>query len=66
MESFHTLLIAAAIVLGLLVVLRWIITPRPKPQAPAPRAHRAPGTPGAGSAWDGAARRRRDLASTGS
>ena len=66
MENFHTLLIAAAIVLGLLVVLRWIFTPRPKPQAPAPRAQRAPSTPGAGNAWDGAARRRRDLASTGS
>ena len=65
METFQTLLIAAAIALGLLVVLRWIFTPRPKTQAPAPRAHRTPGTPGAGSAWDGAARRRRDLASTG-
>jgi len=60
MENFQTLLIAAAIALGLLVVLRWIFTPRP--QAPAPRTPRAPGTD---SAWDGAARRRRDLASTG-
>ncbi len=66
MENFHALLIAAAIALGLLVVLRWIFTPRPKPQAPAPRAPRAPSAPGAGGAWDGAARRRRDLASTGS
>jgi hypothetical protein len=57
-----TLLIATAIALALLVVLRWIFTPRRKPQAPAPRAPRAPGTDGA---WDGAARRRRDLASTG-
>ena len=63
MENFQTLLIAAAIALGLLVALRWIFTPRPKPQAPAPRTPRAPGTDGA---WDGAARRRRDLASTGS
>jgi hypothetical protein len=65
MENFQTLLIAAAIALGVLVVLRWIFTPRHRPQAPAPRAHRAPSTPGAGGAWDGAARRRRDLASTG-
>ena len=63
MENVQILLIAAAIVL---VVLRWIFTSRPKPQAPAPRAHRTPGAPGAGGAWDGAARRRRDLASTGS
>lgn len=63
MQNFHTLLIAVAIVLGLLVVLRWIFTPRPKLQAPAPRAPRAPRTDGA---WDAAARRRRDLASTGS
>ena len=54
-----TLLIATAIALALLVVLRWIFTPRRKPQAPAPRA---PSTDGA---WNGAARRRRDLASTG-
>jgi hypothetical protein len=63
MENFQTLLIAAAIALALLVVLRWIFTPRRKPQAIAPRAPRAPRTD---SAWDGAARRRRDLASTGS
>jgi hypothetical protein len=62
MENLQTLLIVAATALGLLVVLRWIFTPRPKPEAPAPRAPRAPSTDGA---WDGAARRRRDLASTG-
>ena len=55
MENLQILLIAAAITLGVLVVLRWIFTPRPKPQAPAPRAPRAPGTSGAGGAWDGAA-----------
>ena len=66
MENLQTLLIAAAIALGVLVVLRWIFTPRRKPQAPAGRAPRAPSTAGAAGAWDGAARRRRDLASTGS
>lgn len=63
MEDLQTLLIAAAIALALLVVLRWIFTPRRKPQAIEPRAPRAPRTDGA---WDAAARRRRDLASTGS
>jgi hypothetical protein len=54
----YVLLIAAAVALGLLVVLKWIFAPRRRPHAP--RAH-APRTDGADGAWDGAARRRRDL-----
>ena len=54
MDQTHILLIAVA--LALLVVLRWIFMPRRRPHRPAPRAA------GAGGAWDGAARRRRDLA----
>jgi len=59
MENLQIVLIAAAIPLGVLAVLRWIFAPRPKRPAPAPRAQ------GAAGAWDGAARRRRDLVSTG-
>ena len=60
MDHTHILLIAVAVAvaaaLGLAVVLRWIFTPRRRAQGPAPRAA------GASGAWDGAARRRRDLA----
>jgi hypothetical protein len=56
------LLITAAVALALAVVLRWIFTPRRNHRAPAARAPQAPSAPGAGDAWDGAARRRRDLA----
>lgn len=59
MDPFHILLIAAAVALGLSVVLRWIFTPRRKPRSPALCAPQAPRTDGA---WDAAARRRRDLA----
>jgi len=59
MGNLQIVLIAAATALGVLVVLRWIFAPRPKQPAPAPRAS------GTAGAWDGAARRRRDLASTG-
>jgi hypothetical protein len=65
MDHTHILMIAAAIAIGVLVVLRWIFLPQRKPRGSAPRASDAPGTPnapGAGGAWDGAARRRRDLA----
>lgn len=55
MDPNQTLLIGAAIAIGFLVVLRWIFTPRRKPRGSAPSAPRADG------AWDGAARRRRDL-----
>jgi hypothetical protein len=57
MDHTYFLPIAAAIATGLLVVLRWIFAPRRKPHAPASHAPR-----GTGGAWDGAARRRRDLA----
>jgi hypothetical protein len=59
MHETYTLLITAAVALALLVVLRWIFTPRRKHRDPAPHAPRAAGADGA---WDGAARRRRDLA----
>lgn len=62
MGNLQIVLIAAAVALGVLVVLGWIFAPRPKLPAPAPRAS---GTAGAAGAWDGAARRRRDLASSG-
>jgi hypothetical protein len=60
----YTLLITAVVALALLVVLRWIVTPRRNYRGPAARAPHAPSAPapGAGDAWDGAARRRRDLA----
>jgi hypothetical protein len=61
MDHTHILLIAAAIATALLVVLRWIFAPRRKPHASATHVH-APRAPGADGAWDGAARRRRDLA----
>jgi hypothetical protein len=61
MDQTHILLIAAAIALGLLVVLRWIFTPRRPPCGSAPRGP-APRATDADGAWDGAARRRRDLA----
>jgi hypothetical protein len=61
MDQTHILLIAAAIALGLLVVLRWIFSPRCPPRSSAPRGP-APRAAGADGAWDGAARRRRDLA----
>jgi hypothetical protein len=63
MDHTHILMIAAAIAIGVLVVLRWIFLPQRKPHGP---ASHAPRTPGADRAWDSAARRRRDLASTGS
>ena len=68
MDYTHILMIAATIAIGVLVVLRWIFLPQRKPRGSAPHAPRAsgaPGTPsapGASGAWDGAARRRRDLA----
>ena len=62
MDHTHLLLIAVAVALGLSVVLRWIFTPRRKPGEPAARAPRAPRAAAADGAWDGAARRRRDLA----
>jgi len=58
----HTLLITAVVALALLVVLRWIVTPRRRPHGPDGRAQDAPSAPGTDGAWEGAARRRRDLA----
>ncbi len=64
MDHTH-LLIAAAIATALLFVLRWIFTPRRRPQgrgAPRGDATAPTTTPPAEGTWDGAARRRRDLA----
>ena len=61
MDHIHILLIAIAVALGLSVVLSWIFTPRRKPRDPSPRAPQAPRAAAADGAWDGAARRRRDL-----
>jgi hypothetical protein len=60
----HTfiLLIAAVAALGLLVVLRWIFAPRRRPQGDARREPPVSRPQHADGAWDGAARRRRDLA----
>jgi hypothetical protein len=61
MDHTHILLIAAAVALGLSVVLRWIFTPRHKPRDSGARATQAQRAAAADGAWDGAARRRRDL-----
>jgi hypothetical protein len=58
----YTLLITAVVALALAVVLRWIVTPRRNHHGPAARAPHAPSARGTNGAWDGAARRRRDLA----
>ncbi len=63
MDPNQTLLIGAAIAIGFLVVLRWIFTPRRKSRgAPARTPAAEAAAPRTDSAWDGAARRRRDLA----
>jgi hypothetical protein len=59
MNETYTFLVTAAVALALLVVLRWIFTPRRTHRDPAPHP---PPAAGADDAWDGAARRRRDLA----
>ena len=61
MDHTHILLIAVAVALGLSVVLRWIFTPRRKPRDSSARPPQAPRGATADGAWDGAARRRRDL-----
>jgi hypothetical protein len=58
----YTLLITALVALALAVVLAWIFAPRRQHHGPATRAPHAPSARVAGDAWDGAARRRRDLA----
>jgi hypothetical protein len=62
MDHTHTLLIAVAVALGLSVVLRWIFTPRRMPRDEGARTPQVPRAATADGAWDGAARRRRDLA----
>ncbi len=65
MDHTHTLLIAIAVALGLSVVLRWIFIPRRKlrdSRARTPHAPQGPRAADANGAWEGAARRRRDLA----